>query len=97
VLVATIDGKELARRKLDGPVLKIGRIPSTHFVLDHASVSRVHALVEVTDDVAQIIDLGSVSGTKVNGKRVNKAEIAAGDVLELGDVRVDVIVDEPRG
>jgi hypothetical protein len=91
VLVATVDGREIARRALDTNIVKIGKIPSCHMPIDHESISRMHAVVEVTDGEAQIIDLGSSAGTKHNGNSVNKATLAAGDVLQLGDVRIDVI------
>lgn len=91
-LVATIDGREIARVTLDEAVIKIGRMASSQLCLDDESVSRMHAVVEVADDGgAQIIDLGSARGTVLNGERINKATLAAGDVLELGDVRVEVV------
>jgi hypothetical protein len=91
VLVASIDGREVARRKLDEKVIKIGKMASSHLFIDHPSMSRIHAVVEVTDEHAQIIDLGSTTGTKVNGDRVNKATVTAGDVLQLGDVHIELI------
>jgi hypothetical protein len=90
-LVATIAGREVARVTLDESVVKIGRMPSSQLHLDDPSVSRMHAVIEVSDGEVQIIDLGSERGTVHNGKRINKAAIAAGDVLDLGDVRVEVV------
>lgn len=90
-LVATLDGREIARVTLDQAVVKIGRMPSSQLHLDDESVSRMHAVVEVSDDRAQLIDLGSERGTLRNGVRIDKATLVAGDVLELGDVRVEVV------
>lgn len=41
-----------------------------------------------------IIDLGSSSGTIVNGEKVNKCLIKDGDELALGDTRIQVSIAE---
>ncbi|HJL04437.1 MAG TPA: TonB family protein [Polyangiaceae bacterium LLY-WYZ-15_(1-7)] len=69
-------------------VVKIGRLPSSHLRLDDADVSRMHAVVEVTGDAVHVIDLGSASGTFVNGQRINKARLEDGDELRLGGARL---------
>ena len=50
----------LREEKLTLPVIKVGKVPSSHLRLDDESVSRMHAVIEVTgpSDVS-IIDLGS--------------------------------------
>ncbi|MBZ0235397.1 MAG: FHA domain-containing protein, partial [Deltaproteobacteria bacterium] len=96
-LVASLDGREIARVTLDQDVIKIGRQPSAQLHLDDESVSRMHAVVEVTDGGAQIVDLGSARGTVHNGTRINKAALVAGDVLDLGEVRVEVVAVSGRG
>jgi hypothetical protein len=72
--------------KLSLPVIKVGKLSSSHLRLDDDSVSRMHAVIEVTGpgDVS-IIDLGSTKGTFVNGQKVNKAKLQSGDTIE-GDL-----------
>lgn len=70
------------------PVIKIGKLSSSHFLVEHDEVSRMHAVIEKDDDGYYIIDLGSHSGTKVNGKKANKARIDNASVIELGKVVV---------
>jgi hypothetical protein len=66
-------------------VVKIGRAASCHVVLDDPDVARMHAVIEVTGEGdAAIIDLGSAAGTRVNGARVNRADLAVGDVVAIG-------------
>ena len=77
-------------RELSQSVIKIGKVPTAHVCLDDDSVSRMHAIVEVLDDTAHIIDLGSTRGTYVNGTKVNKAKLADGDQLQIGDVRLEL-------
>ena len=73
------------------PLIRIGRMKSSHLLLDHKSVSRTHAVVEVAgEDVVLLMDLDSSSGTAVNGQRVKKAILKSGDQLNFGDARVVV-------
>ncbi|HEY5938233.1 MAG TPA: FHA domain-containing protein [Kofleriaceae bacterium] len=69
--------------RLDRSVIKVGKVPSAHIKLDDPSVSRMHAIIEV-DDEPSIIDLGSRTGTHVNGVTVNKAVLRAGDQIRIG-------------
>ncbi len=89
VLVASDRGEEI-RVPLDREVVKIGKLPSSHLALDHPSVSRMHAVIETTPEGSTIIDLGSTGGTRVNGAPVNKAALADGDEIRIGDVVVKV-------
>jgi pSer/pThr/pTyr-binding forkhead associated (FHA) protein len=74
-------------------VIKVGKLSSSHLRLDDDSVSRMHAVIEVTGpgDVS-IIDLGSTKGTFVNGQKVNKAKLQSGDAITLGDTKIEVTV-----
>ena len=62
----------------------IGRDPSCGVWLDQPGVSRHHARVVVTDDVAEIEDLGSTNGTIVNGVRVQEMMLRQGDTVRIG-------------
>ena len=64
----------------------IGRIDSNHLVIDHKSVSRVHAKVTAEGASFFIEDLGSRAGTLVNSNRVSKVELRTEDEITLGDV-----------
>jgi hypothetical protein len=73
-------------------VIKIGKVPSAHLRIDDEAVSRMHAIVEITGSEISLIDLGSTRGTFVNGKRINKAMIQSGDVLQVGETRIELAV-----
>src|SRR5688500_13782990 len=85
-------GEELIRtEQLAQDIIKVGKLPSSHLRIDDDNVSRMHAVIEVTGpDEIFIIDLGSASGTIVNGKKVNKCKLQSGDEIVLGDTRVVV-------
>src|SRR5688572_7005171 len=87
-------GDQLLRTEtLSQPVIKVGKLSSSHLRLDDETVSRMHAVIEVTgpSDIS-IIDLGSTKGTFVNGQKVNKAKLQSGDTVTLGDTRIEVAI-----
>src|SRR5689334_25308915 len=72
-------------------IIKIGRLSSAHLCLDDEKVSRIHSVIEVgADGALSIIDMGSVEGTWVNGKRVNKGALAFGDEIKVGNTTIKV-------
>jgi TonB family protein len=76
------------------PIIKIGKVASSHLRLDDEVASRMHAMVEVTSpDEIYIIDLGSASGTYVNGQRSNKARLQSGDEITIGETRIFVNIE----
>ena len=62
----------------------IGRLPECHLTLRDNRVSRRHARIRRVDSDYFIEDLGSRHGIAVNGKRVQRHRIAAGDRIEFG-------------
>ena len=73
-----------------GAVKTVGRAPRADFVLDAALVSRLHCRLEATEQALEVVDLSSTNGTFVNGKRVARARLAAGDRLRVGRVELTV-------
>lgn len=72
-----------------GPVV-LGRGSESDVDLEHASLSRRHAILHL-DDHVEIEDLGSANGTRVRGRRIGKNERVAvswGEAIELGAVLV---------
>lgn len=69
--------------------LHIGRAADNGLVIDDPTVSRQHAYLGPRGDGWVLVDKGSVNGTFVNGERLRgPRELAAGDLIELGGVRL---------
>jgi TonB family protein len=85
-------GDALVREEvLTQDVIKVGKLASSHLRIDDETVSRMHAVIEVTGpDEIHIIDLGSTRGTLVNGERISKTRLQSGDEIMFGDSRVHV-------
>lgn len=81
----------IATKEYDRDIIKIGRLSSAHLCLEDDKVSRIHSVIEVAaDGQLSIIDMGSVEGTYVNGKRVNKGAVAFGDEIKVGNTTIKV-------
>ena len=90
-------GNELVRtEQFNREIIKIGRLSSAHLVLDDERVSRIHSVIEVAPDGAvSVIDMGSAEGTFVNGRKVSRGAIKAGDNITVGGMRI--VVEGPEG
>jgi hypothetical protein len=77
--------------ELPGPVVAIGRDPECDLVLNDAKCSRRHAVVEEGPEGLTVRDSGSANGIFVNGARVERSPLTAGDTIRIGDVRIRVL------
>lgn len=58
-------------------------------------VSRLHASINIYNDPITVQDLGSVNGTRVNGKKLSphsKISLEHGDILTLGKLKIQVLI-----
>lgn len=80
-----------------GQSVLVGRDPICELHLDHAGVSRRHALlVSQTNGPWWIYDLHSRHGTWQNGTSVRAARLKPGDELRFGNVRCWVSLSAPK-
>jgi hypothetical protein len=83
-------GKPLRSVPLDKPIIKIGALATSHVQLSAEGVARMHAVIEIADGKASIIDLGAAKKTRVNLQPVDKCELSNGDVIGIGDAEMVV-------
>ena len=90
VAFSVYDGDALlSTETLSQEIIKIGRLQTSDIRLDDEKVSRMHAVIEVTGPgEVFIIDLGSASGTLVNGEKINKRKLQTGDEVQVGGKRL---------
>ncbi|HSD82211.1 MAG TPA: ATP-binding cassette domain-containing protein, partial [Anaerolineae bacterium] len=67
--------------------LTIGRAAECDLVLDSPLVSRHHARLERSGATHVLSDLNSTNGTYVNSHRIDRVELHAGDVIQIGPYR----------
>jgi hypothetical protein len=81
--------------RLDGPhagelqclrarAVQIGRHASSDLRIDDPGISRDHACIYQSSGVHWIDDLGSLNGTYVRGRRVERCWLRDGDWIQLG-------------
>ena len=87
------EGAPFDRYNLDEPEMFIGRDPEKcKIILDDAEVSGVHAVIKKTLINCTIEDLNSSNGVLMNGERVNKSELTAGDEFIIGSTTFEVFI-----
>jgi len=73
----------------------IGRKDSCDLRIPLAEVSREHAAIYFDEDEEELVieDLGSSNGTWVNNEKVDRADLCPGDVIVVGDVPLQIVID----
>jgi len=71
-----------------GPRMLIGRSPDCDVFLDDVTVSRKHAVLVDEGGTFFVEDQGSLNGTFVNRKRIERAQIDDGDEVQVGKYRL---------
>ncbi len=87
VLVVNQDG-ETREYEFKQDSIILGSGPTANVIIDHESVSSIHAIIKATIEAATLIDLGSDAGTRVNGVEQREVKLKDGDRLTLGHVGV---------
>ncbi|MEE4299910.1 MAG: FHA domain-containing protein [Pseudomonadales bacterium] len=83
-LILSFNDEQVAEFELDRESLTIGRRPESDIHIDNLAVSGQHARVMTIAGDSFLEDLDSTNGTFVNGKRIKKHALAAGDLVTIG-------------
>jgi len=91
-VVVTRDGK-LRHQRAIGDTLLVGRGPLNDLSLDSSRLSLHHAaFIRARSGGYYVSDLNSANGVWLNGRRVQSAPVANGDVITLGPYSVKLVV-----
>jgi len=87
-LVCPLKSKTPGRERMR---VSVGRSPGSDLVLSHASVSKLHAYLDIDlhGNGHQVEDAGSANGVVINGMRLDsraKVAISVGSLMKIADV-----------
>jgi Protein of unknown function (DUF3662)/FHA domain len=85
VVTLSFDG---TRHEVTKGSVVLGRSRDCDLQLTDANVSRRHAELRQEGASYWMVDLGSTNGMEVNGKRVKRAKLRAGDKITLGSTEI---------
>ena len=89
--LALHDGEETRLLRIDQDITHLGRGAGAEIRFEDHRVSRDHAILVRHGRHFRLLDNRSANGTYVNGRQVIAANLAAGDVIELGPVRLEFV------
>ena len=81
-----------SRFLLDVDMVTAGRHPDSDIFLDDVTVSRRHAEFVRLGTGYAVNDVGSLNGTYVNRHRIDEAQLAGGDEVQIGKYRLVYLV-----
>jgi hypothetical protein len=82
-VVIEVDGKVVSQRRLDKPVLTIGRLANNDVPIPSRLVSRLHAKIRWENGTWLIEDADSLNGINYQGNRVDRHDFRNGDQIAL--------------
>lgn len=86
-------GKKVLLKNLS--VFEAGRSQGNHIYIRDPSVACSHFRVYRSGQQYSVYDLGTKSGTQVNGEAIDKVDLDNGDTIQAGDVKMGFeLVDE---
>jgi len=90
------DGELQTIKQFTLPQIVIGQSSEVQLPLNHKSVSVIHAAIEQRDSGFYVCDLGSESGTKLNGNTVLDSKLNSGDEINIGEFKIEFFVGVPK-
>lgn len=87
-------GARTERRAQVYDKMVLGRSNDCGFILDDVAASRRHAEIRIDGDDFLIADLGSTNGTLLNGSAIALAPLRPGDIVQVGDSKLQFESEE---
>lgn len=95
-IIISSEDKVIQEVELVKERVTIGRKPYNDIVIDHKAVSGQHATITLMLEDAILEDLGSTNGTFVNGLKVHRQKIVAGDKLTIAIFELQYVASPAR-
>ena len=93
LIVESIAGKPKAF-EFDQDEISLGRAVDNDIAINDKSVSMHHVKISLIQEQAELVDLDSRNGTKLNGKQIKKTPLHDQDIFNIGNVPVQFICPE---
>jgi serine/threonine protein kinase len=77
-----------------GDDLMLGRGDKSFYRLNDPRVSRVHCQILLEGEQATVLDNGGSGGVRVNGQPVKRHALKLGDVIQLGDTQLRLLMGD---
>src|ERR1700677_4620002 len=90
------DGKLLDLKQFTGEQIVIGREGNVDALINDQSISPIHAMIEERGGTFYICDLGSQSGTFVNGQKIIDHALESGSEFQLGQIHFEFHIGVPK-
>jgi len=78
-----LDGKVVGERRLDKPLITVGRLQGTDVCVPNQRVSRLHARIRYENNAWVIEDADSVNGIVYQGVRIERLALNNGDKVYI--------------
>ena len=91
-----LDDKLIDIKQFTGDQFVIGNRGQVHLDLDHPDVSSIHAVIEERSSYYYITDLGSLSGTTLNGEKILDSRLKSEDQFQIGPYRIEFFIGLPK-
>lgn len=83
------DGTEQIHRLVEGKI-RLGRTSQNDLQIDELAISAQHCEFDVQKEKIIVRDIGSSSGTFLDGKLIEEAEVHSGQMLNLGSFSIHI-------
>ena len=83
-LVLKYNDREMGSWPIGDTPLIVGRAPHCQIYIESPAVAENHCLIEKHGDGVYITDMGSSTGTLVNGKRIQRSALQHEDIITVG-------------
>jgi len=93
----SVDGTAAGTQEFEQEMVTIGKGGAAVLQINDDGLADLHAAVQVADDGSvTLLDLGSESGTLLNGETVNNSPVSNGDEVILGKTTIKLGVQWPE-
>ncbi len=93
----TVDGQEAGTQEFEQEMVTIGKGGAAVLQITDEGLADLHAAVQVADDGSvTLLDLGSETGTLLNGESVNNSAVNDGDEIQIGKTHLKLGIAFPE-